>query len=33
MGAFFVQVKAQEKLKSNGVIPVMSWGGIAQSEI
>jgi len=30
---FFVQVKAQEKLKSNGVIPVMSWGGIAQSEI
>lgn len=24
---------AQEKLKSNGVIPVMSWGGISQSEI
>ena len=31
--AFFVQTNAQEKLKSNGVIPVMSWGGIAQSEI
>jgi hypothetical protein len=30
---FFVHIKAQEKLKSNGVIPVMSWGGIAQSEI
>lgn len=24
---------AQERLKSNGVIPVMSWGGISQSEI
>lgn len=31
--AFFAQTNAQEKLKSNGVIPVMSWGGIAQSEI
>jgi hypothetical protein len=33
MVAFFMQINAQEKLKSNGVIPVMSWGGIAQSEI
>ena len=33
MIAFFIQLKAQEKLKSNGVIPVMSWGGISQSEI
>jgi len=31
--AFFAQTNAQEKLKSNGVIPVMSWGGITQSEI
>lgn len=27
------QVHAQEKLKSKGVIPVMSWGGISQQEI
>jgi hypothetical protein len=27
------QTSAQEKLKSNGIIPVMSWGGIAQSEV
>ncbi len=26
-------LNAQEKLKSNGVIPVMSWGGISQTEI
>jgi len=30
---FFVQMSAQEKLKSNGLIPIMSWGGISQSEI
>ena len=24
---------SQEKLKTKGVIPVMSWGGIAQSEV
>lgn len=24
---------SQEKLKSAGIIPVMSWGGIAQSEV
>lgn len=27
------QTSAQEKLKSNGIISVMSWGGIAQSEV
>ena len=27
------QVKSQEKLKPAGTIPVMSWGGIAQTEI
>jgi len=27
------QAKSQEKLKLGGVIPVMSWGGIAQSEV
>jgi hypothetical protein len=27
------QLYSQEKLKSGGVIPVMSWGGIAQKEI
>ena len=31
--ANLVQVNAQEKLSLNGVIPVMSWGGIAQTEI
>ena len=24
---------SQEKLKSKGVIPIMSWGGISQSEV
>lgn len=31
--AILVEVNAQEKLAPNGVIPVMSWGGIAQTEI
>lgn len=30
---FICQGTAQEKLKSGGVIPVMSWGGIAQKEV
>ncbi len=29
----FLQMNAQEKLKTNGVFPVMSWGGISQTEI
>ena len=34
MAVFFVTGSyAQEKLKPNGVFPVMSWGGIKQSEI
>ncbi len=31
--ALAVQSNSQEKLKSAGIIPVMSWGGITQSEI
>jgi len=30
---FIGHAKSQEKLKSKGVIPVMSWGGISQSEV
>jgi len=29
----FGQVNAQGKLRSGGIIPVMSWGGIAQTEV
>lgn len=31
--ANLTKINAQEKLATNGVIPVMSWGGISQSEI
>ena len=27
------QAKSQEKLKSGGLIPVMSWGGIVEKEV
>ncbi len=30
---FVSQAIAQEKLKSTGVVPIMSWGGIAQKEV
>ena len=31
--SFMGTISAQEKLKSKGVIPVMSWGGISATEV